>query len=102
MVRPPMRESFRKSASEATPVMSEPSTSGTAISNSNRRKIVPNGVIQSAVKRGPAGQRRDDAVDQTGQQGDQDPPVRLPVPGRGRSIGHRDRDSFTDPATRAR
>ena len=49
MVRLPMRDSRRRSASDATPVISDPSTSGTAMRSSRRRNIVPKGVIQSAV-----------------------------------------------------
>ena len=49
MVLPPMRDSFCRSASEATPVTSDASTRGTAIRSSRRRKIVPNGAIQSPV-----------------------------------------------------
>ena len=49
MVLPPIRDSFCRSANEATPVMSDASTSGTAIRRSRRRKMVPNGVIQSPV-----------------------------------------------------
>src|SRR5690606_23125683 len=49
MVLPPMRESLRRSLSEATPVMSEASTSGTAMSLRPLRKTVPKGETQSAV-----------------------------------------------------
>ena len=47
MVLPPMRDSFLKSDSEATPATSEVSTSGTAINLSRFMKISPNGTIQS-------------------------------------------------------
>ena len=45
----PMRESFLKSASDATPTTSEVMTSGMAISLSRLRNIFPKGAIQFAV-----------------------------------------------------
>ena len=50
MVLPPIRESFFRSLSEATPVTSEARISGTAISLSPLMKMVPKGAIQSRVK----------------------------------------------------
>ena len=47
MVLPPMRDSFLKSESEATPATREVSTSGTAINLSKFMKMSPNGTIQS-------------------------------------------------------
>ncbi len=49
MVLPPMRDKRLRSLSEATPVTSEPMTSGIAISLRLFRKIVPQGEIQSSV-----------------------------------------------------
>ena len=49
IVLPPMRDSFFTSDREATPMMSEPSTRGTAMTLSRFRKMSPKGVIQSSV-----------------------------------------------------
>ena len=49
IVLPPMRDNFFRSLSEATPVMSEASTNGTAMRRSPFMNTVPNGVIQSLV-----------------------------------------------------
>ena len=50
MVLPPIRESFFRSDKEATPVINDESTSGTAISFNKLIKIFPNGAIQLLVK----------------------------------------------------
>ena len=50
MVFPPIRESFFKSESEATPVMREAKTRGTAINFNKLIKIVPKGATQCVVK----------------------------------------------------
>ena len=49
IVLPPIRDSFLRSDNDATPVINEDSTSGTAISCSALMKIVPKGEIQSLV-----------------------------------------------------
>ena len=49
MVLPPIRLTLRMSRSEATPMMSEANTSGTAISCRPLKNTVPNGEIQSSV-----------------------------------------------------
>ena len=46
----PIRESFLVSDREATPVIREDTTNGTAISFRRFKKIVPNGDIKSDVK----------------------------------------------------
>jgi len=46
---PPIRPSFLKSASDATPVIRDARTSGTAINFRRLMKIVPKGAIQSEV-----------------------------------------------------
>ena len=50
MVFPPIRLSFFKSDREATPVISDDSTSGTAINFNRLINIVPKGAIHAAVK----------------------------------------------------
>ena len=49
IVFPPILESFFKSDKEATPVINEESTSGTAINFNKLINIFPNGAIQSLV-----------------------------------------------------
>ena len=51
MVFPPIRDSFFRSESDATPVTSDTMISGTAISFSRLMKMSPNGAIQNPVNR---------------------------------------------------
>ena len=50
MVFSPIRDRLRMSFKLTTPMMSDTSTSGTAISLSRRMKMVPHGVTQSCTK----------------------------------------------------
>ncbi len=80
MVLLPMRDSFLKSDSDATPATREVSTSGTAMSLSRFMKMSPNGNNPVRCEPGPLELRGGNAVDQSEDHPKDDLPVEFPVP----------------------